>query len=161
MSATQLGIPAPRPGSAPAPTREKTPSSGRYRLAAGSHPRDAIATCVHCGNICSQRFDGTLAIQRDGEMFAADQVTCTACKQTYFANYIARPDLTLDDEMTILERREPSAQDLRVRIGIADVMAENARLRGDHVESTARAVEAFAARRELFKIERECGRETP
>lgn len=157
--ATVIGLAPPRPGSAPAPTRAKTPS-GRYRLAAGRHTLDRLSTCPQCGEICAQRYDATQVIERDDGMYAAHQFTCSACAGTYNADPVARPDMTSADNLRVLERREPSATELRTRIAIADMWAENARTRGQWSESTARAREAFGLRRELFRIEGLCGRET-
>lgn len=136
------------------PAQTNTRPSGHYRLAAGSHPRDRLATCPSCGEVCSQRYDATQVIDHYGQIAQGDQYTCQHCKQTYTINVIYRPDLTESDVLTILERREPSAGELRDRITIVDAFAELARKRGDYRLSTLRAREAFGLRRQLAKIEK-------
>jgi hypothetical protein len=56
VSATLCGIPAPRAGSAPAPTRSLTPSNGRYRLLAPEMRGGAILrVSVELGSLRSTR----------------------------------------------------------------------------------------------------------
>lgn len=158
MASTVIGLAAPSPGSAPTPTREKTPS-GRYRLSVGTHPLDGIFTCPSCREVTSQRYDATVVVPHAGRIADARQYTCGACKQTHFRDVVLRPDLTEKDVLTVLDRRQLNAIELRTRIAIADMWAENARCRGQYGEASERAREALELRRQLFKIERLCGTE--